>query len=232
LECYTCKVLVKDVVSFLRAVESIFKLRPYFGSILVRVFSQIEIGSFHISYKAQTFLELLEKMLMSEDESSLVEGFRVRLENSAKYGEIWEVVKDTVEFILHRHRRGMMLFLDDLPIRLGAYHPLGTNNLVLNRTLVQIVEGAIKSKRVVNALIYNLLLHEYLHALGLVSEIRVRQLVYEIARKSFGENHIATLIAEKSPWALLKGIPLETVNASKRVMEIVKDFEKADKYVV
>ena len=171
-------------------------------------------------------------MLMSKDESSIAEEFRVRLENSAKYGEIWEVVKDTVKFILHRYRRGMMLFLDDLPIRLGAYHPLGTNNIVLNRTLVQIVEGAIKSKHVVNALIYNLLLHEYLHALGLVSEIRVRQLVYEIARKSFGENHIATLIAKKSPWALLKGIPLETVNASKRVMEIVKDFEKADKYVV
>ena len=94
------------------------------------------------------------------------------------------------------------------------------------------MEGAIKSKRVVNALIYNLLLHEYLHALGLVSEIRVRQLVYEIARKCFGEDHVATLIAKKSPWALLKGIPLKTVDAPKRVMEIVKDFEKADKYIV
>ncbi len=187
---------------------------------------------FHISYKVQTILELAGNMLMDKDESSIVEGFRVRLGNSAKYGEIWEVVKDTVEFILHKHRCGMMLFLDDLPIRLGAYHPLGTNNIVLNRTLVQIVEGAIKSKRVVNALIYNLLLHEYLHALGLVSEIRVRQLVYEIAKECFGENHIATLIAKKSPWALLKGIPLKTVNAPKRVMEIVKDFEKADKYVV
>jgi len=171
-------------------------------------------------------------MLMSKDESSIAEELRGRLGNATKYGEIWEIVKDTVDFTLHRHRRGMMLFLDDLPIRLGAYHPLGTNNIVLNRTLVKIVEGAIKSKRVVNALIYNLLLHEYLHALGLVSEIRVRQLVYEIAGKCFGEDHIATLIAKKSPWALLKGIPLKAVNAPRRVMEIVKDFEKADKYIV
>jgi len=154
------------------------------------------------------------------------------LENATKYGEIWEVVKDTVEFTLHKHRRGMMLFLDDLPIQLGAYHPLGTNNIVLNRTLVQIVESAIKSKRVVNALIYNLLLHEYLHALGKFSELKVRQLVYQIAKKCFGENHSATVIAKRSPWALLKGIPLETVNPPKRVMEIVKDFEKADKYIV
>jgi len=169
---------------------------------------------------------------MNKDEFAIVEEFRSRLENAAKYGAIWEVVKDTVEFTLHRHRRGMMLFLDDLPIRLGAYHPLGTNNIVLNRTLVQMVEGAIKSKRVVNALIYNLLLHEYLHALGEISELKVRQLVYKISEECFGKNHIAALIAKKSPWALLKGIPLRAVDAPKRVMEIVKDFEKADKYIV
>jgi hypothetical protein len=126
----------------------------------------------------------------------------------------------------------MMLFLDDLPIQLGAYHPLGTNNIVLNRRLVQIVEASIKSPRVVNALTYNLLLHEYLHALGKYSEIEVRRLVYSVARKCFGEDYIATAVAEKSPWVLLKGIPLEGVNAPKRVMEIVKDFEKADEYIV
>jgi hypothetical protein len=85
---------------------------------------------------------------------------------------------------------------------------------------------------VVNALIYNLLLHEYLHALGKYSEAEVRAFVYEVAKKCFGKEHITTLIALKSPWALLKGIPLEAVKSSKRVMEIVKDFEKTDKYVV
>jgi hypothetical protein len=126
----------------------------------------------------------------------------------------------------------MMLFLDDLPIQLGAYHPLGTNNIVLNRRLVQIVEVSIKSKRAVNALVYNLLLHEYLHSLGKYSEMEVRPLVYEIARKCFGEDYVVTVIAKQSPWALLKGIPLEAVNVPKRVMEIVKDFEKTDKYIV
>lgn len=164
------------------------------------------------------------------DENS--EAFRKRLEEAKNYGEIWEVVKDTVDFSLHKRRVGMMLFLDDLPIQLGAYHPIGTNNIVLNRRLVQIVEGAVKSKRVVNALIYNLLLHEYLHALGKYSEFEVRQLVYEITRRCFGEEHVATTIAKKSPWALLSGIPLEAVNIPRRVMEIVKDFEKTDRYIV
>jgi hypothetical protein len=162
----------------------------------------------------------------------IVERYRTRLENAKSYSDIWEIVKDTVAFSLNKRRGGMMLFLDDLPIQLGAYHPLGTNNIVLNRRLVQIIEAAIKSKRVVNALIYNLLLHEYLHALGKFSEFEIRRLVYEIADKCFGEDYVATLIAKRSPWALLKGIPLEAVNIPKQVMEIVKDFEKADKYIV
>lgn len=165
-------------------------------------------------------------------EPSIVELFRDRLEKATSYGEVWEIVKDTVALSLNKRRGGMMLFLDDLPIQLGAYHPIGTNNIVLNRTLVQIVEAAIASKRVVNALVYNLLLHEYLHALGEYSEFDVRRLVYEIAQKCFGKDHVVTLIAEKSPWILLKGIPLEGVNAPKRIMEIVKDFEKTDKYIV
>jgi hypothetical protein len=169
---------------------------------------------------------------MSKNESSVIEGFRNRLEKATSYGEVWEIVKDSVAFSLNKRRGGMMLFLDDLPIQLGAYHPIGTNNIVLNRTLVQIVEAAIESKRVVNALVYNLLLHEYLHALGEYSEVDVRRLVYEIAHKCFGKDYAVTLIAEKSPWALLKGIPLEAVNAPKRVMEIVKNFEKTDRYIV
>lgn len=171
-------------------------------------------------------------MSTDKGDSSAVADFRDRLDNAASYGEVWEIVKDTVKFNLHKRRNAMMLFLDDLPIQLGAYHSIGTNNIVLNRTLVQIVEATIESKRVVNALVYNLLVHEYLHALGDYSEVDVRRLVYEVAKKCFGEDHVATVVAKKSPWTLLKGIPLEAVNAPKRVMEIVKDFEKSDKYIV
>jgi len=169
---------------------------------------------------------------MPSDNSSAVADLTTRLDKAASYGEIWEIVKDTVTSSLHRKRSGMMLFLDDLPIQLGAYHSIGTNNIVLNRVLVEIVEAKLESKHVVNALIYNLLLHEYLHALGEYSEIDVRRMVYEIARRSFGESHVTTSLAKKSPWALLKDIPLGRVSIPKRVIEIVKDFEKTDKYIV
>jgi len=169
---------------------------------------------------------------MSGKKTPEIGEFRSRLENAKNYGEIWEITKDTVYFSLHKRRNAMMLFLDDLPIQLGAYHTVGTNNIVLNRVLVQIVEASISSRRVVNALVYNLLVHEYLHALGEYSELEVRRMVHSIARECFGEDHSVTVIAEKTPWTLLKGIPLEAVNVPKQVMEIVKDFEKSDKYIV
>ena len=168
---------------------------------------------------------------MSENKSSL-DRFRNSLETAENYAEVWQTVKDTVEFALHKRRGSMMLFLDDLPLQLGAYHPLGTNNIVLNRALVEVVEASMSSKRVVNALVYNLLLHEYLHALGEISETKVRSTVVKVAQACFGEKHIATVIAQKSPWVLLQNIPLQAVNAPKRVMQIVTDFEKTGKYIV
>jgi len=162
-----------------------------------------------------------------------VKKHRPRLENAQGFGEVWEIVKDAVKTSLGERRVGMILFLDDLPLRVGAYHPLGTNNIVLNRALVHIVEVATKSKLLVNAFVYILMLHEYLHALGRPSEAQVRPLVYKISRESFGEDHIATKLAEMGPWALLKDIPLDVIDMPKRVMEIVKDFEKAtEKYIV
>jgi hypothetical protein len=167
-----------------------------------------------------------------EDESSHMERYRNRLDNAASYAEVWEIVKDTVEFALHKRRAGMLLFLDDLPIQLGAYHPLGTNNIVLNRILVQVVEAEGEPRNVVNSLIYNLLVHEYLHALGEVSEVAVREMVVKVAEECFGKDYIAAQVAVKSPWTLLKGIPLQAVNVPRRVMEIVKNIEKTDRYVV
>jgi hypothetical protein len=168
---------------------------------------------------------------VAKNDDSIIK-FQSELETAKNYAEVWQITKNTVDFSLGKHRVGMMLFLDDLPLQLGAYHPVGTNNIVLNRSLVELVEASEKSKLVVNALIYNLLLHEYLHALGELSEAEVQRSVVMIAKKCFGDDHVATDIARKSPWVLLKDIPVTAANAPKRVMRIVTDFEKTDRYIV
>ena len=107
-------------------------------------------------------------------ESNKKHEYRSRLEDAEAYAEVWKIVKTTVKSSLNEKRVGIMLFIDDLPLRIGAYHPLGTNNIVLNRALVNIVEAASKPKPLINAFVYVLLLHEYLHALGQHTEEHVR----------------------------------------------------------
>jgi hypothetical protein len=162
-----------------------------------------------------------------------VKSYCAKIDDAEGFNGIWEIVKDTVKASLGKHRLGMLLFLDDLPLHLGAYHQLGTNNIVLNRTLVNIVDSVTKSKKLVNAFVYSILTHEYLHALGHVSESEVRSLVYEISRKCFGEDHIVTKLAQKTPWSILKGVPLNELPVSKQPMELIKDLEKSDfRYIV
>jgi len=169
----------------------------------------------------------------AENELSKVESYRLRIDEAEGFSGVWEIVKETVKVSLGKHRLGMLLFLDDLPLHLGAYHPVGTNNIVLNRSLLNIVEAVTKSKKLVNAFVYSILTHEYLHALGHISEAEVHSLVYDISKQCFGEDHIVTTLAEKTPWSLLKGIPLNDITLPKQAMEIVKDFEKPNqRYIV
>jgi hypothetical protein len=155
------------------------------------------------------------------------------IEDADSFKEVWEIVKETVKVSLGQHRLGILLFLDDLPLHIGAYHSLGTNNIVLNRTLLNIVETVTKSKKRVNAFVYSILTHEYLHALGHILESKVRSLVYEVSKQCFGSNHIVTELAEKTPWMLIKGIPLHEIPVTKQPMELVKDLEKPNqRYIV
>lgn len=169
----------------------------------------------------------------AEKESSKVEAYRSRIARAKGFDDVWEIVKDSVKDSLGEHRVGMMLFLENLPLQMGAYHPFGTNSIVLNGTLVQMVKAATNSQQLVNAFVYSILVHEYLHALGHIPEAEVLPLVYRVSRECFGEDHIVTKLAEKSPWTLLEGIPLSEIEAPRRALEIVKDFEKLNQeYIV
>jgi hypothetical protein len=161
-----------------------------------------------------------------------VDRYCSRIEEAEGFSEVWEIVKETVKFSLGKHRYGMLLFLDDLPLHIGAYHSLGTNNIVLNRSLLNIVETVTKSKKLVNAFVYSILTHEYLHALGHISETEVRSLVYEVSKQCFGQDHIVTELAKKTPWILIKGIPFKELKIPKQAMEVVKNLEKPNQHYI
>jgi hypothetical protein len=83
-----------------------------------------------------------------------------------------------------------MLGLANLGMRrgyfIGAFHPVGSNIIVMNKAPLEV---ALKStdKQVYNAYCFHLLLHEYLHSLGYVSEETVRELTREVCKLSLGK---------------------------------------------
>jgi hypothetical protein len=165
---------------------------------------------------------------MENVERSKEEEYQVRLDHAKGFGEVYKIVKDTVKQSLSEYRVGMMLYLDDLPIYLGAYHSVGTNNIVLNRSLLNIIEASTQSMQTVNAFVYTILLHEYLHALGYLRETEVTQLIQKITEESFGETHITTELSRNGPWSILKDVPINMFETPKRSRKVVKNFDKPD----
>ena len=69
-----------------------------------------------------------------------------------------------------RHRAGLTLYLAELPTNVGAFYPVGSNVIVMNKELLKVVDESPKSKRVKTSFVYSILLHEYLHSLGYLNE--------------------------------------------------------------
>lgn len=157
--------------------------------------------------------------------------FREKLEQSKSYGDLFDLVKRAVKEVLGVKRYGLMLYLEDLPLRIGAFHQIGSNGIVLNRRLVDAVAGSTKSITETNSFIFTLLLHEYLHSLGYLDEPHVRSLVYRISLDVFGSDHPAVKLALELPlrW-MLPEMPAENPEAG---LELIKDFERPrDPYIV
>ena len=160
-----------------------------------------------------------------------------QLETSENFGDVFEIVKKTVKDQLKMERAGLMLVLADLPLHLGAFHGMGTNQIVMNRTLLDRIVAAGHPRSHINAFVYSILLHEYLHSLGIADEGEVRQLVNDISSKSFGANHPASTIASRGPWSLLREhgyvdthISSESqTDLKQRRAELVTDFDRSDR---
>ena len=156
-----------------------------------------------------------------------------QLDSSENFGDIFEIVKRSVREQLGKERAGLMLVLADLPLHLGAFHGVGTNSIVMNRALLDRIVKRGNSRTQVNSFVYSILLHEYLHSLGLIEEADVRSLVRDISVKTFGVDHPASKIATAGPWSVLpRSWPSEEaestdITQSNREIELVKDFDRS-----
>jgi len=94
-------------------------------------------------------------------------------------------------------RSGLMLGLSNLGGGpqgfVGAFYPVATNIIVMNTMpLVRIRQT---DPKLYKPYVFHILLHEYLHSLGIIDEEATRAKALEISRKVFGDDHAATSIA-------------------------------------
>jgi len=111
--------------------------------------------------------------------------------------ETFEEVKTVVNHQKHRSRAGLMLGFQELGASLkgfiGAYFPVASNIIVINKTPLRRITQTKRS--LLQPYSFHVLLHEYIHSLGFLDEQTTIQLTYEISKKEFGKDHIITELA-------------------------------------
>ena len=150
-----------------------------------------------------------------------------RLDQCQDFGDVFELVKKSAEHSLGRRRAGLMLYLARLPKHIGAFHTMGTNGIVMNRTTLDMVTHGARSLREINSYVYSILLHEYLHTLGYTEEEDVRKLVYDVSLETFGPDHPATKIASKGPATIFSGDAISEAYDQSPDVEVIPDLERS-----
>jgi predicted Zn-dependent protease with MMP-like domain len=156
-----------------------------------------------------------------------------RLERAGNVAEIFEIVKDAVRATLNRERAGLMLGLSEMGIMpdgfVGAYHPVGSNVIVMNRTILERIAKADPS--LVKPYTFHILLHEYLHTLGVLDEARTRMLTYAVCSENFGEEHMVTRFSKDLESLLPRVLGRVPMEGNPLEVTLVEGFERDTDYI-
>jgi len=123
--------------------------------------------------------------------------FKHSLEKAQGFSDIFRMVKKIVKDYLGKDQAGLLVGLSDLGHYghsfLGAFYSMDANTIIINKRPLDNLQQT--NPQLHTPYLFHVLLHEYLHSLGLFDEAEVRMLSYDISKSHFGENHIATQMA-------------------------------------
>ncbi|MFW9818781.1 MAG: hypothetical protein ACFFE5_04160 [Candidatus Thorarchaeota archaeon] len=114
--------------------------------------------------------------------------------------KIFKQVKNDVRKVYGRHRAGLSLGLVEMGMYRGGFiggmHFSPGTDIVMNKTPLKIILREQPSE-VVWAYTYHILLHEYIHSLGILNEKQCRIITLKISEKVFKEiDHPAIILAK------------------------------------
>jgi hypothetical protein len=174
-----------------------------------------ENSSFHSSFISSTTKQEKEKQ----------QEYGNKILQLVDFNQAFELVKSAVEDKFDMHRAGLSLILQGLPTKLGAYHILGSNLIIVNKRILGIIK-TYKSIEEYNSYLFMVLTHEYLHSLGIIDEIQVRKMTYALLVSLVGEQHLATKMARHQPWDLFPELSFFNDNSFEQKFELIKNFDK------
>lgn len=123
--------------------------------------------------------------------------FDNRLDSAGDLADIFEIVKLAVRKTTGKERAGLMLGLANLGGGpqgfVGAFYPVATNIIVMNSLPLKRIRET--DPALYKPYVFHILLHEYLHTLGIIDEAATRQKAFEISLKLFGKDHPVTQFA-------------------------------------
>ncbi|MGC8562181.1 MAG: hypothetical protein ACP5UZ_04430 [Thermoplasmata archaeon] len=144
--------------------------------------------------------------------------------HNTNYNSIFSLVRKAVKSTLGKERVGLGLALADLPSQLGAFWEVGGNYIVMNRKLLEALKVANRSGAEVNSFVFVILMHEYLHSLGVLDENRARELTAKICATIFEEGHPAFEIGTKDPWQVYPFL-MKVPNGNGGNLKFINNFD-------
>ena len=178
------------------------------------------------NYKNNSKTETLSQTMAKDEEELLLQyqNYRDKIFDLSDFNEAFELVKSTVESKFKMHRAGLSLILQGLPTILGAYHIMGSNLIIVNKRILNIIKKY-KSQEKYNSYLFMVLAHEYLHSLGVIDELQVRKMTYDLISSLVGEDHIAARMARYQPWDLFPELRYFQNYSFEQKFEIIKNFD-------
>ena len=150
--------------------------------------------------------------------------------------DIFERVKQDVSRIVKKHRAGLTLGLAEMGISqrgfIGGMFFSGGTMILMNLTALRYLCNDIsQSDEVIIGYTYHILLHEYIHSLGILDEAKCRQFTFHITKEVFlDEANPAYIMAKKGIGAYFPEIiyaPMNFQIGTPLHVEMIRDFDKS-----
>lgn len=148
--------------------------------------------------------------------------------------EIFERVKKDVRTVTGRQRAGLTLKLIEMRSYnggfIGGVHFSPGTNILMNKKPLKILLKQ-QPYEIVWAYTYHILLHEYIHSLGILNEQQCRDITLRISEAIFNESdHPAILLAKKGIGTFFPDLNLiyapSDLQPDNDLIEYIHDFDK------